>query len=67
MPPADGYPYNGGPSAPVPMPRADDTLELPRIPTPISVREVSFLPADTPKTGKWVYPAYGEAPRRTGR
>jgi hypothetical protein len=66
-PPDGGFEYNGGPREPMPMPPAEEeqVRELPRIPTPVVDRLVS-LPAE-PKTGKWAYPAYGEAPRRTGR
>lgn len=67
MPNADGtYPYNGGPAAPVPMPRGgDEAMTLPRVPTPVVDRWVS-LKAE-PVTGKYIYPAYGETPRRSGR
>ncbi len=68
MPRADeggSYDYNGGPIAPVPMPRGDESMGLPRVPTPVVDRVVSLKVE--PTTGKYVYPAYGEAPRRTGR
>jgi hypothetical protein len=67
MPRVDGtYPYNGGPSTPVPMPKGgDEAMTLPRVPTPILDRVVSLK--DEPTTGKYVYPAYGELPRRSGR
>jgi hypothetical protein len=67
MPRVDGtYPYNGGPGTPVPMPRGgDEAMTLPRVPTPILDRVVSLK--DEPMTGKYVYPAYGELPRRSGR
>jgi len=70
------FPYDGGPMAPVPMPKGanqnqapadpqDDTQTvIPRITTPATDLLVS-LP--TANKGKWVYPAYGEAPRRTGK
>jgi hypothetical protein len=60
--PGTTYPYDGGPRTPVPMPRADDSeTGVPRLQTPARERVVS-TPAGT---GKWAYPAYGEAPRRT--
>jgi hypothetical protein len=71
MPNADGtFDYNGGPTNPVPappMPPAGerDVMNLPRIPTPITERYVSDRPE--PTTGKYVYPAYGETPRRSGK
>jgi hypothetical protein len=67
MPRVDGtYPYDGGPAAPVPMPKGgDEAMTLPRVPTPILDRVVSLK--DEPTTGKYVYPAYGELPRRSGR
>jgi len=66
MPRADGtYSYDGGPSTPVPMPRGEESMSLPRVPTPV-VDHVVSLPVG-PKTGKWQYPAYGEQPRRTGK
>jgi len=71
MPQAEGtYEYNGGPTAPVPMPPMPpaterDVMNLPRIPTPIIERYVSIRPE--PTTGKYVYPAYGEQPRRSGQ
>jgi len=69
------FPYDGGPMAPVPMPKGanqgptnpleDDTQTvIPRITSPATDLLVS-LP--TANKGKWVYPAYGEAPRRTGK
>jgi len=66
MPRADGtYPYNGGPAALVPMPKGEETMTLPRVPTPITDRIVSL--EVEPKTGKFLYPAYGETPRRSGK
>ncbi|MGL4549822.1 MAG: hypothetical protein ACRC33_01435 [Gemmataceae bacterium] len=67
MPNADGtFPYNGGPTLPVPMPEGgEEASVLPRVPTPIIDRVVS-LKAE-PATGKFVYPAYGETPRRAGK
>jgi hypothetical protein len=71
MPNADGtFDYNGGPTNPVPalpMPPASerDVMNLPRVPTPITERYVSDRPE--PTTGKYVYPAYGETPRRSGK
>jgi hypothetical protein len=67
--PGDGtYPYNGGPLMPVPMPPADAApAVVPRIQPIPEARVVSLTPGSSPTTGKWVYPAYGEVPRRTGR
>lgn len=70
MPSADDgtFQYDGGPMVPVPMPRQEEQMELPRVPTPVSIREVSYVPTGSaPATGKWQFPAYGEQPRRTGR
>jgi len=62
------YPYDGGPSNPVPTPMTNTgetlTQNLPRVPTLMDTVPVSVSPEK--ETGKWVYPAYGEAPRRTG-
>jgi hypothetical protein len=50
------------------MPPADAApAVMPRIRPVPEARVVSLTPAGSPTTGKWVYPAYGEAPRRTGR
>lgn len=68
MPNADGtYDYNGGPMTPVPMPPGveRDVMNYPRVPTPLTERFVSLTPE--PTTGKYIYPAYGEAPRRAGK
>lgn len=67
MPKSDGtYPYNGGPMTPVPMPPSgEEAMSLPRVPTPIIDRVVNLKEEAT--TGKFVYPAYGETPRRAGR
>jgi hypothetical protein len=63
------YPYDGGPTNPVPtprpMPRADQPPAAPSAaPTPsvpLEGRAVSL-----PRSGsKWTFPAYGEQPRRT--
>lgn len=78
MPPATTpgttFPYDGGPKAPVPMPPADPAEEgkvrLPRRPAVVEDMVVSLKldPSGefsaTGGTGKWSYPAYGEAPRR---
>jgi len=65
-PAAGTYPYDGGPLDPVPMPKLD---EAPMdAPTPIirpDPRVVSAVIAVSEGKGKWAYPAYGEAPRRT--
>lgn len=64
------FPYDGGPDNPVPMPQADRP-GAPRIRmVPLDELRVS-LPAQPAQTkdagkGKYVYPAYGEEPRRTG-
>src|SRR5207245_2735477 len=43
MPRADGtYSYDGGPMTPVPMPRGEESMTLPRVPTPILDRVVSL-------------------------
>lgn len=67
MPRADDgmYDYNGGPTSPIPMPRGEESMGLPRVPTPLTDRLVSIKPE--PTTGKYIYPAYGELPRRSGR
>jgi hypothetical protein len=57
--PEDGtYPYDGGPRAPVPMPKADPTKGAPQKTVPLEGRPVS-LPAEKP-VAKYVYRAYGE-------
>jgi hypothetical protein len=63
------FPYDGGPDNPVPMPQADPT-KVPRLfhMVPLDELRVS-LPAQPAQTkdagrGKYVYPAYGEEPRR---
>src|SRR4051794_6375357 len=71
-PAPDGtYPYDGGPKAPIPMPKEDAAAPrlLPlRITSPATERFVSLqLSSPVATKGKWVYPAYGEQPRRTGR
>jgi len=73
MPNSDGtFPYDGGPRAPVPMPKADsEPMRRPGLEIrPATERMVSLeitSPASTaPAKGKWAYPAYGEEPRRTG-
>jgi hypothetical protein len=68
MPPANGsvpsgngtYPYNGGPSNPVPMPKKPG-LEQPPPPrvVPMEGRSVSLTQS------KFTYPAYGEEATRT--
>jgi len=73
MPPStDGtFLYDGGPTAPVPMPKVESEPMLrPNMEIrPATERMVSLdlHPADssTPAKGKWAYPAYGEEPRRT--
>jgi hypothetical protein len=70
------FPYDGGPKTPVPMPRTEEAPE-PALNNGSTIRPADerfvFLPEPTisaktagqPATGKWAYPAYGEAPRRT--
>jgi len=60
------YPYDGGPSQGVPMPPAEESaVKIPRLSKPALVEDlVVSLPEK--KTGKWKYPAYGDAPTRTG-
>jgi len=66
------FPYDGGPKDPVPMPRMDEDATLRsalpvRLPRPMIVEDLQVKqPAAAEKTGKWTYPAYGEAPRRSG-
>jgi hypothetical protein len=56
------YPYDGGPSTNSPAPQtAPAPSAAPQRTVPLEGRSVSL-----PKpAGKWAYPAYGEAPRRT--
>ena len=63
------YRYEGGPMAPVPIPKDEDTSNrVPRISSPAAERVMSLRQAaPLANKGKWVYPAYGEEPRRTGR
>jgi len=62
------YQYDGGPASPVPMPPPEETPTrgAPRKPAVYDEVMVS-MPADQPSTGKWVYPAYGETPRRQSK
>lgn len=58
------YPYDGGPAAPVPMPRGEEgKLSQPGKPAIVDEVLVSTAPEEV-GSGKWSYPAYGEAPRR---
>jgi hypothetical protein len=69
LPPGNGtYQYDGGPANPVPMPPPEETPTRsdPRRPAVYDEVMVS-LPGEQSGTGKWVYPAYGEAPRREGK
>ena len=65
---AGTYPYDGGPRAPVPMPRIDNPGDAPParlspIPTvPLDGRPVS-LPAPKATPVKYTFPAYGELSR----
>jgi len=68
-PPGNGtYQYDGGPANPVPAPPPEETptRSAPRKPAVYDEIMVG-LPANEPATGKWVYPAYGEAPRRESK
>ena len=69
------YPYNGGPSNPVPMPQgaqqyqpqqrpAPATQPAPQKTVPLEGIPIS-LPGRTPTAQKYTYPAYGETPGRT--
>lgn len=65
--PAPGatFEYDGGPMNPVPMPSAPpqpSTNSAPRKPRIVNEMFVSLPSAEKP--AKWVYPAYGESPRR---
>jgi hypothetical protein len=62
-PRGDGtYPYDGGPSSPVPNPKATPVPQsAPQRSVPLEGRAVSLPKSAT----KWAYPAYGETPRRT--
>jgi hypothetical protein len=62
-PSGDGtYPYDGGPSNPVPNPKAAPIPQsAPERSVPLEGRAVSLPKPAT----KWAYPAYGETPRRT--
>jgi hypothetical protein len=56
------YPYEGGPSNPIPNPKAAPVPQsAPGRSVPLEGRAVSLPKPAT----KWAYPAYGEAPRRT--
>jgi hypothetical protein len=66
--PGDGtYPYDGGPTAPVPMPRPGaKSTPVPRDTLSGSDRLISVTPAKKveKKGTKWAYPAYGEQAHR---
>lgn len=49
------FPYNGGPSAPIPAPRSD-SIEGP---------DTHLVSTGAKANRRWIYPAYGEAPRQT--
>jgi hypothetical protein len=58
------FPYNGGPSTPVPMPEVKPgPASTPNAKVPAEGIPVSLTPG-AKKSGKWAYPAYGEQPRR---
>jgi hypothetical protein len=54
------FEYDGGPRAPVPLPRAEPTPMNPQPSLPLDGRPVSLPLRATPK---YTYPAYGELPR----
>ncbi len=58
------YPYDGGPQRSIPMPPAEEMpVNYPRLSKPALVEDlVVKMPAKS--SGKWNYPAYGEAPSR---
>jgi hypothetical protein len=73
MPKSDNgtYPYDGGPTSPAPIPGAGTTppsapaprvAPSPAVEVPATGRLVSAQGSKS--TGKWIYPAYGEQPRR---
>jgi len=75
MPRADEsntYPYDGGPTAPVPMPQGEDkpTLVPPHRAAPAETfvsypsKPTQVKKTEEKKTGKWNFPAYGEKPSR---
>jgi hypothetical protein len=56
------FPYDGGPRAPVPVPRGEETMtQVPKRPMLLEDLAVSTSAG----VGKWNYPAYGEKPTRT--
>jgi hypothetical protein len=60
------YPYNGGPSAPVPMPGEPAPASAPKRATvPLQGRFVSLPAQPTQPATRFAYPAYGEEPRST--
>lgn len=60
------FPYDGGPAAPVPMPRGvAPAPTTPAAPTPLDRRaSASSRIVRDRSAGRYVYPAYGERPRR---
>jgi len=63
------FPYDGGPKDPVPMPRIEEpSAAAPAYDMVIRpARLVSLEETPAKKPGKWVFPAYGEESRRSGR
>jgi hypothetical protein len=59
------YPYDGGPRAPVPMPKADDQTPPPPRPMPPSSVPLEGRTVSLPGKTQFAYPAYGEEPRVT--
>jgi len=67
------FQYDGGPTEPIPMPNSGTGAPMvePRGPIVdydllVKYTQSAKTGTSTPTKGKWVYPAYGETPRRTG-
>lgn len=58
------FPYDGGPARPVPVPQ---TEEGPTLSNPPPAPRDDLPVALSSSRGKWVFPAYGEQPRRDSR
>jgi hypothetical protein len=59
------YPYDGGPRAPVPMPKADQETPPPPRPMPPGTIPLEGRTVSLPGKTQFAYPAYGEEPRVT--
>lgn len=59
------FPYDGGPARPVPAPQAEDGPALGQPPS-VPGEELPVALSSS-RGGKWVFPAYGEQPRREQR